>query len=285
MSALRQQMDSDMIVRRMAERTRESYLNAVAGLAQHYHRSPDQISEAEVQSYLLYLLQDRKLAWSSVNVVTQGLKFFFHRTLKRRELEFMVPAARQPQKLPEILSREEVAALIEKTRNLKHRVLLMTTYAAGLRVSEVCALKVAHIDSARGMIRVEQGKGAKDRYTLLSARLLKELRLYWRVQRPQIYLFPAASSPDTPTTVKSAQRIFYAAKNRAGIAKECGIHGLRHAFATHLLESGTDLKPIQRLMGHGHLSTTMRYFHLAQQHLARTPSPLDLLGPCAKARH
>jgi site-specific recombinase XerD len=285
MSALRQQMDSDMIVRRMAARTRESYLKAVAGLAQHYRRSPDQISEAEVQTYLLFLLQERKLAWSSVNIVTQGLKFFFHYTLRRRELEFMVPAARKPQKLPEILGREEVAALIDKTRNLKHRVLLMTTYAAGLRVSEVCTLKLAHIDSARGMIRVEHGKGAKDRYTLLSMRLLKELRLYWQVQRPRIYLFPAARTPDDPMDTKSAQRIFYAAKDRAGIAKECGIHGLRHAFATHLLESGTDIHTIQRLMGHTHLSTTMRYFHLAQEHLSRTPSPLDLLGHPAITQH
>jgi integrase/recombinase XerD len=285
MSALRQQMDSDMIVRRMAERTRESYLKAVAGLALHYRRSPDQISEAEVQAYLLYLLRERKLAWSSVNIVTHGLKFFFHCTLKRRELEFMVPAARQPQKLPEILGREEVAALIDKTLNLKHRMLLMTTYAAGLRVSEVCTLKLAHIDSARGLIRVEQGKGAKDRYTLLSMRLLKALRLYWQVQRPRIYLFPAARTPDVPMDTKSAQRIFYAAKERAGIAKECGIHGLRHAFATHLLESGTDIHTIQRLMGHGHLSTTMRYFHLAQEHLSRTPSPLDLLGHPAITQH
>ncbi|HEY2339558.1 MAG TPA: site-specific integrase [Steroidobacteraceae bacterium] len=285
MGTLRQQMDADMIVRRMSERTRECYLNAVAGLAKHYRRSPDRVSEAEVQSYLLYLLQERKLAWSSCNTVTHGLKFFFHHTLKRRELEFRVPSARQPQKLPQILSREEVAALIEATRNLKHRVVLMTAYATGLRVSEVCALRVADIDSTRMMIRVEQGKGAKDRYTLLSVRLLKELRVYWRVHRPQTYLFAAARSPDRPMVVKAAQRMFYVAKERAGIAKDCGFHGLRHAFATHLLESGTDLHTIQRLMGHGQLSTTMRYFHLAQQHLARTPSPLDLLEPPATAKH
>jgi site-specific recombinase XerD len=278
MSPLRQQMDADMIVRRMSARTREAYLSSVAGLAKHYQRSPERVSEAEVQSYLLYLLQERKLAWSSCNIVTQGLKFFYHQTLKRRVLEFQVPAARQPQKLPEILSREEVAALLGATKNLKHRVVLMTTYAAGLRVSEVCALKVTHIDSARMMIRVEQGKGAKDRYTLLSTRLLEELRLYWKVHRPQSYLFPAARNAAEPMNVKSAQRAFYAAKGRAGISKDCGIHGLRHAFATHLLESGTDLHTIQRLMGHGHLSTTMRYFHLAQKHLANTPSPLDLLA-------
>ena len=285
MTTLRQQMDADMIVRRMSVRTREAYLNAVAGLAKHYHRSPDRISEAEVQSYLLYLLQERKLAWSSCNIVTCGLKFFYHNTLKHTGLEFSVPSARQPQKLPQILSREEVAALIDGTANLKHRVILMVTYAAGLRVSEVCSLKITHIDSARMMIRVEQGKGAKDRYTLLSTRLLEELRLYWKAFRPQSYLFPAARRTDVPMNAKSAQRVFYAAKDRAKINKDCGIHGLRHAFATHLLEAGTDLHTIQRLMGHGSLSTTMRYFQLAQKHLANTPSPLDLLGRSGAPAH
>ncbi len=281
MSPLRRQMDADRLVRRMSDRTRAAYLNAVAGLAKHYQRSPDGVSEAEVQGYLLPLLQERKLAWSSCNIVTHGLKFFYHHTLKRRELDFRIPAARQPQKLPQILSREEVAALIGGTQNLKHRVILMTTYAAGLRVSEVSALKLSPIDSTRMMIRVEQGKGAKDRYTLLSTRLLAELRLYWKVHRPQSYLFPAARNAAEPMHPKSAQRVFYAAKARARISKGCGIHGLRHAFATHLLEAGTDLHTIQRLMGHGHLSTTMRYFHLAQKHLANTPSPLDLLGRSA----
>ncbi len=278
MNPLRQQMDADMIVRRMSGRTREAYLNAVAGLAKYYHRSPERISEAEVQSYLLHLLRDRELAWSSCNIVTYGLKFLYHHTLKRREVEFQVPAARQPQKLPAILGREEVAALIGGTKILKHRVILMTTYSAGLRVSEVCALKIAHIDSGRMMIRVEQGKGAKDRYTLLSTRLLAELRLYWKAYRRQSYLFPATRNANEPMNVKAAQRVFYAAKERAGITKDCGIHGLRHAFATHLLESGTDLHTIQRLMGHGSLSPTMRYFQLAQKHLANTPSPLDLIG-------
>lgn len=277
MHPLRRQMDDDMVVRGMALRTREAYLNSVAALAKHYRRSPEQISEAEVQQYLLYLLRERKLAWSSCNIVTHGLKFFYHRTLKRPEVEFSIPSARQPQKLPQILSREEVAALIERTHNFKHRVFLMTTYAAGLRVSEACALKVADLDSARMMIRVTQGKGAKDRYTLLSARLLKELRRYWAAYRPAPYLFPAPRTPEAPMSAKVAQRIYYAARDRAGIAKAGGIHGLRHAFATHLLEAGVDVHTIQRLMGHGQISTTMRYFHLAREHLASTPSPLDLL--------
>ena len=277
MHPLRQKMNEDMVLRGMAVRTRESYIKAVAGLAKHYRRAPDQINEAEVQQYLLYLLTVRKLAWSSCNIVTHGLKFFYHHTLKRPELDFVIPSARQPQKLPQILSREEVAALLANAHHIKHRAFLMTTYAAGLRVSEACALKVSDLDSQRMMIRVANGKGAKDRYTLFSARLLKELRVYWAACRPALYLFPASRLPAVPMSPKAAQRIYYAARDRAGIAKEGGIHSLRHAFATHLLEGGVDVHTIQRLMGHGHLSTTMRYFHLAREHLANTPSPLDLL--------
>lgn len=285
MHPLRQQMDDDMVLRGMALRTREAYLSSVAALARYYRRSPDQISEAEVQQYLLYLLRERKLAWSSCNIVTHGLKFFYHRTLKRPEVEFVIPSARQPQKLPQILSREEVAALIERAHNFKHRVFLMTTYAAGLRVSEACALKIADLDSQRMMIRITQGKGAKDRYTLLSARLLKELRRYWVTYRPTPYLFPAPRTPDAPMNTTAAQRIYYAARDRAGIAKEGGIHSLRHAFATHLLEGGVDVHTIQRLMGHNQISTTMRYFHLAREHLAGTSSPLDLLERPQPASH
>lgn len=278
MSPLRKQMDDDMLVRGMAMSTREAYLNAVAGLAKYYGRGPDQLNESEVQRYLLHLSEERKLAWSSCNIVRYGVRFFYHVTLKRPSAQFSIPSARAPQKLPQILSCEEIAQLIEGTANLKHRVFLMATYSAGLRVSEACSLKVADVDSTRMMIRVEEGKGAKDRYTLLSDRLLEALRLYWRACRPRLWLFPSPHAPEHPINVKTAQRIFYAARDRAGIAKDCGIHGLRHAFATHLLEAGVDLHTIQRLMGHRHISTTMRYMHLARKHLASTPSPLDLLG-------
>ncbi len=276
MGALRKQMDGDLVVRGMSVRTREAYLGAVAGLAKYYGRRPDRIGESEVQRYLLYLIEERKLAWSSCNVVAQGLKFFYRVTLKRSETQFAIPRARQPQKLPQILSREEVAALLEKTVNRKHRAILMTAYGAGLRLNEICHLKLADIDSKRMTIRVEQGKGAKDRYTLLSPRLLKELRCYWAVYRPKEWLFTAHDSV-RPIFDQTVQRIFYAAKDRARIAKDCGIHGLRHAFATHLLEAGVDIHTIQRLMGHGHISSTLRYFHLARKHLAGTPSPLELL--------
>ena len=276
MSALRKQMDGDLVVRGMAVRTREAYLGAVAGLAKYYGRRPDRIGEAQVQNYLLHLIQERKLAWSSCNIVTQGLKFFYRVTLKRSEAQFGIPTARQPQKLPQILAREEIEALFQKTINPKHRAILMVAYGAGLRLNEIRHLKVSDIDSARMTLRVEQGKGAKDRYTLLSPRLLAELRGYWKAYRPAHWLFPG-KEPAQPISDNTVQRIFEAARVRAGIVKKCGIHGLRHAFATHLLEAGVDIHTIQRLMGHGHISSTLRYFHLARRHLAGTPSPLELL--------
>jgi len=276
MGVLRTQMDGDLIVRGMSVRTREAYLGAVRGLAKYYRRRPDRISEQEVRDYLLYLIEERRLSWSSCNVAKQGLKFFYRVTLKRGESQFEIPRSRTKQKLPQILSREEVATLIEKTANLKHRAILMTTYGAGLRLNETCHLRITDIDSDRMTIRVEQGKGGKDRYTLLSPRLLAELRLYWRAFRPRHWLFPG-KDPERPISECSAQRLYQAAKLRAAIGKQGGIHALRHAFATHLLEAGVDVHTIQRLMGHGHISTTQRYFHLARRHLAGTTSPLELL--------
>ena len=279
MNTLRKQMEDAMSLRGLAHRTRETYIESVAKLAKHYGRRPDQISEAEVQRYLLHLLEERKLAHSSCNVACSAFEFFYRVTLKRRETQFCLPRPKVPSKLPQILSREEVAALFEKTTNLKHRAFLMTTYGGGLRLLEACQLKVGDIDSDRMTLRVECGKGAKDRYTLLSPRLLAELRRYWIAQRPKLWLFPGAREAEQPLPAHTAQRIFYAAKERAGITKQCGIHGLRHAFATHLLEAGEDVHTIQRLLGHGSLSTTARYFHLAQKHLSGTASPLDLLEP------
>ncbi len=276
MGALRKRMQGDLVVRDMSVRTREAYLGAVAGLAKYYGRRPDRITEPEVQNYLLHLIEERKLAWSSCNIVAQGLKFFYRVTLKRSEAQFAIPRARQPQKLPQILSREEIVALIENTANLKHRAILMTAYGAGLRLNEICHLRLTDIDSERMTIRVEQGKGAKDRYTLLSPRLLAELRRYWMCYRPQRWLFTRRGGLE-PISDGTVHRIYHAAKARAAIAKAGGIHALRHAFATHLLEAGVDIHTIQRLMGHNHISSTLRYFHLARKHLAGTPSPLELL--------
>lgn len=277
MGILREQMEREMVRRRMSIRTRQSYCQAVAALAKHYRQAPDQLAVEQVQRYLLYLLDERQLAASSCNIALHGLRFFYHETLKRTDMEFGLPKVRVPQKLPEILSRGEIERLLTAASRFKHRVLLMTTYSAGLRVSEVCALKLTDIDSDRMTIRVEQGKGAKDRYTLLSPRLLKELRRYWQMDRPTVWLFPAVRCPDLPLNPHAAQKVFYAARDAAKITKHCGIHGLRHAFATHLLEAGTDVHTIQRLMGHTSIQTTMRYFHLAQQKIAATASPLELL--------
>lgn len=277
MSPLRKQMEDDLVVRGMSPRTLESYVGAVAALAKHYGRSPDRISAPEVQRYLLHLIREKRLAWSSCNIALSGLKFFYRVTLKRTQAAFELPTPRQPQKLPQILAPEEVVRIIECADNPKHRALLMSTYAAGLRLSEVCHLKVANIDSARMTIHVEQGKGAQDRYVPLSPRLLAELRRYWALYRPKRWLFAGARDPDGPMLPHSVQRIFHRAKARAGISKDCGIHGLRHAFATHLLEAGVDVPTIQHLMGHGHISSTLRYFHLARKHLGAARSPLDLL--------
>lgn len=275
-SELRTRMIDDMTLRGMATKTLDGYVRAVSGLAAHYHRSPDRISDREVQAYLLHLMRERKLSWSSCNVAVHGLRFFYHQTLGREKTTFHIPGPRKPSKLPEILSQEEVARLFAHTGLPRHRVLLMTAYAAGLRVGEVVRLRVQDIDSDRMTIRVEQGKGAQDRYTLLSPRLLEELRCYWRLERPSPWLFPTRNALQ-PMHYGTAERAYTAAKQRAGIAKAGNIHALRHAFATHLLEAGTDLHTIQRLLGHRHIRSTMRYLHLARRNITDRTSPLDLL--------
>ena len=276
MGELRERMDRDMIVRGLADRTRESYLAAVAGLAKFHRRPPDRLTQREVEAYLVHLTTERKLAWNTRSLIINGLRFFYHTTLGRRQMDFAIPRPKAPTQLPEILSREEVARILSSPANPKHRLLLMTAYAAGLRVSELVVLRVTAIDSDRMAIRVEQGKGGRDRYTLLSPRLLEELRAYWRRQRPWPWLFPSQRG-ERPVSVSCAQRVWGRAKRDARVTKRGGIHALRHAFATHLLEAGTDLHTIQRLLGHRYLSTTMVYFHLAQKTLAERPSPLDLL--------
>jgi site-specific recombinase XerD len=278
MKSLRQQMTEAMVLRGFAARTQEAYVAAVVALAKHYHRCPDTLSSEELQAYLLFLITEKKLAYASVNQAACAFRFLFERVLKRANARFDIPMAKVPKRLPQILAREEVSRLISAARTLRGRTLLMTTYAAGLRVSEVCALQVTDIESApdRMCLKVRQGKGGQDRYTLLSPRLLEALRRYWCDRRPRQWLFPnpSGTAPIDPTT---AQRTYAAARDAAGIPREGGIHTLRHAFATHLLEAGVDLPTIQRLLGHGHISTTMRYLHLARTRLTGTTSPLELL--------
>jgi site-specific recombinase XerD len=271
-------MIRDLTVRGLAPRTHKAYIAAVVRLAKHYRRSPDQITNDEVQTYLAYLIQERKLSWSTCSQAANAFRFLYHVTLGHPRTDFHVPLPKQPQKLPEILSREEVWRLLTAPTHPRHRLLLTTIYAAGLRVSEAIALRVADIDADRMTIRIEQGKGAKDRYVPLAARLLQDLRAYGKGAPPGIWLF-ANRQGTRPIDITVAQKIYTMAKRRAGIHKQGGIHALRHAFATHLLEAGTDLHTVQRLLGHRQISTTMRYFHLSQGRIVGTRSPLDLPKP------
>jgi len=274
MGELRERMDRDMIVRGLADRTRESYLAAVAGLAKFHRRPPDRLTQREVEAYLVHLTTERKLAWNTRSLIINGLRFFYHTTLGRSKLELVVPRPRPPAQLPEILSREEVARILARPNDRKHRLLLMTAYGAGLRVSELVALRVGDLDADRMTIRVQQGKGSRDRYTLLSPRLLEELRVYTTLDSPGRWLFPSRGRQE-PISISCAQRVWGRAKREAGVRKRGGIHALRHAFATHLLEDGTDLHTIQRLLGHRHIGTTMLYFHLARRGITERRSPLD----------
>jgi site-specific recombinase XerD len=279
MTELRRRMIRDMTVRGFSPHTHESYLAAVRGLAKHYRRPPDRITAEEVQTYLAHMVTHRKLAWSSCNVAVSAFRFLYHVTLGHDAIEFEVPGTKQPQRIPEILSRDEVSRLLEAPSNPKHRLLLATVYAGGLRVSEVVRLRVSHIDRARMTLRVEQGKGRRDRIVPLSRKLVEQLQTYWQNNPPGVWLFPNRKG-NGPLDITSAQRIFMRAKLRAGIDKRGGIHSLRHAFATHLIESGADVPTVQRLLGHRSVSTTMRYFHISQTRLATLRSPLDLLdGP------
>lgn len=281
MTALRQRMDDAMVLRGFAERTRGAYIGCVAALAKHYRRSPDQLGADDLQRYLLHLITERKLAYATVNQAACAFRFLFGEVLKQPSIRLDIPMAKVPLRLPYVLSRDEIRRLFEACANLRARTLLMTTYAAGLRVSEVCALEVGDIESApdRMCLKVRQGKGGKDRYTLLSPQLLATLRRYWQTRRSGRWLF-ANSSGDGPMYEKTAQRLYCAARDAAHLPRDSGgIHTLRHAFATHLLEAGVDIHTIQRLLGHGHVGTTMRYFHLARARLTDTTSPLELLTP------
>jgi integrase/recombinase XerD len=269
-------MQHDLVVRGMSPRTQEAYLAAVAGLAKHYHHRPDALSAQQVEGYIRHLIEQRHLAPNSVRIAVCGLRFFYTVTLHRQP--FTLPLPKGVKKLPEVLSRAEVTRLLASTTTLRERALLMTTYGGGLRVSEAVRLRVSDIDAQRDLLRVEQGKGRKDRYTLLGPRLLAELRHYWQVSRPvPPWLFPQRSKA-APMAVETAQKIYYAAKRRAGITKAGGIPALRHSFATHLREAGTDLPTLQRLLGHDSITTTMRYVHVTQQRVAAHGSPLDGLS-------
>jgi integrase/recombinase XerD len=274
---LRQRMLEELQRRNYSSKTIRLYLRHVAEFAKHFHRSPDQLGAEDIRQYQLFLIQEKKLAWSSYNQIVCALRFFYAKTLQRAFLLQEIPFPRMQQRLPTILSPEEVAKILTVPPHLKTRALLMTIYAAGLRRSEAAHLQVNDIDSARMTITVRQGKGQKDRLVMLSPVLLQTLRTYWRHNKPKQWLFPG-KNPDQPISDNDVFAVFQNAVRRAGITKKVSPHSLRHSFATHLLESGTDLRTIQILLGHRSLKTTARYLHVSQQHVRATASPLDGLN-------
>ena len=266
MSPLRQRMLDALVLRGMALRTQESYIDAVARLARHYKRSPDTLSAEEVQDFLLYLLRDRQRSRSTVNQYGCAFRFLYGTVLGLDGEVFHIPLGIAPQRLPEILSREEIARLFAATTRLGPRTFLMLAYGTGLRLSELRHLRVADIDSHadRMCIRVVQGKGGKDRYVPLADDVLQLLRTWWRSAHPGLWLFAGHGDGSQPINDATAQKWYHAARALAGITKRGGIHTLRHCYATHLLEAGTDLHSLSQWLGHRHVSTTSRYLHLAR---------------------
>ena len=277
MTSLRQRMIEDMQVRNLSPHTQAAYVQQVSLFARHFHQSPQTLGPEEIRTYQLYLTNERKLAPSSILQAVGALRFLYKVTLHRDwRWEDLIPAPKKPQTLPIVLSPQEVVQFLACVSGLKHRTILTTCYAAGLRISEAVRLKVPDIDSKRMVIRVEQGKHRKDRYVMLSATLLEALRAWWRVATPKGWLFPGdrAGSHISPDAVEQACQ---KAHRRCGIAKPITPHSLRHAFAVHLLESGTDVRTIQLLLGHRSLATTARYLRIATSKVCATQSPLDLL--------
>ncbi len=281
MTPLRQTMLDAMVQRGFAARTQESYVEAIARMAKHFRRDPATLTADEVQAYLLHLRKDRQLSYSTVNQAACANRFLYEVVLGHERRQFQIPLAKAPQKQPQVLARAELAALFGACHHPLHRALLQTIYAGGLRVSEACALRIADIDSQpdRMSLRIEHGKGARDRYTVLAPTLLAVLRGYVRSCRPRTWLFPNGEGT-AGICVSTALRAYHAACHRARITKPGGVHLLRHCFATHLLEGGVDLYTIQKLLGHGHISTTGRYLHLISPQFAapKDVDPLDLLA-------
>jgi integrase/recombinase XerD len=276
MSALRQKMIEDLQIRNYSPHTIEAYIRSVAIFAKHFGQSPDLLTPAHIRDYQLYLIQQRQISWGTLVQTVCALRFFYLQTLGRKWMIDFIPYPKRVKKLPLVPSQAEVMVLLQAATNLKHHTILATIYATGLRVSEAANLLVSDIDSDRQMIAVRQGKGRKDRFVILSPKLLLLLRRYWRAYRPAPYLFPG-DIPGRPITREGIHHICHKVATAAKLTKPVSPHSLRHGFATHLLEAGTDLRTIQLLLGHNSLRTTAVYLHVSNLALRSTTSPLDLL--------
>jgi site-specific recombinase XerD len=284
MTELRQKMIRAMQLNNLSDNTQRAYLADVTGIARFYNQSPDKLSKEKIEDYLLYLKNDKGNAPNSCYSVLTGLRFFY-KYVTEKEIPVTYSIRRTTRKLPHVLTMEEIWKIICATNNLKHRLILMTTYSAGLRASETINLKAENIDSKRMLIKVK-GKGDKERYTLLSKRLLPELRHYYKTYPPKTYLFPSSykHKKHQALSYESVRCIYENARKKAGVKNGVGIHTMRHSFATHLLEAGYDIRKIQVLMGHSRLSTTMIYLHVSRTTLSKIPSPLDLINTEASAK-
>jgi integrase/recombinase XerD len=275
MEKLWTQMQGDMELRGFTKPTQQSYLREARRFVEHFDKPAEELGEKEIKEYLLHAVRDRKISQSTLKQYYSGLRFLYKTTLKRDWVVDKIPYPKQTTKLPVILDKKEVQSLLSAIENIKHKAILMVTYSAGLRVSETTHLAISDIDSTRMLIHVRQGKGGRDRYSLLSQVALETLRQYWKEYRPTSWLFPGQEA-NKPIAHSSVQMIFTNARKKAGITKPVSIHSLRHAFATHLLEAGTDLHHIQLLLGHASPKTTTIYLHVSKHNLSRIASPLDI---------
>lgn len=276
MSPLRQRMIEDMMVRNLSPSTQQSYIYAVAKFSRHFGRSPDRLSLEQVRAYQLHLIKQKR-SWSHINQIACALRFLYGVTLGQTEAFERIVGGRKPDKLPLVLSAEEIARFLRAVPGLRNRVILATAYAAGLRVGEVARLKVSSIDSQRMLIHIENGKGGRGRYAMLSPRLLEILRAYWKRVQPGLWLFPG-QDPSGHVSIRAVQAACRAARRRARIDKPITVHTLRHSFATHLLERGIDIRIIQVLLGHADLDSTARYAQVATNLITSTASPFDRLS-------
>jgi len=282
MTELRRRMIEELQLRNYSPHTITVYIRCVAQFAQHFRLAPDRLGLEHIREYQLFLVQQKKVSWPLFNQTVCALRFFYHHVLHRDWMIEYIPYPRQETKLPVVLSPTEVVAVFEATSNLKHHAILMTIYAAGLRVSEVTHLRVSDIDSQRQVICVRQGKGHKDRQVMLSPKLLEVLRTYWRSYRPKVWLF-SGESLERPVSSETVRRVCRLAGEAAHLSKRISPHTLRHCFATHLLEDTVDLRRIQVLLGHRNFKTTTRYLHVSNLAVRTTVSPLerlpDAIGP------